>query len=453
MKIIYGLIVGLLIGGLAGVGLTYFYWPLEPDEIHINLLDLHHGHTLSDNRSFEFYDLDFANKVRQQLISAETSFLEADLFSMELKLYEGGEIIEIVPIRAKGKKGSWWETPSGLYQVEAKLPNHFSSMSRVYMPWSIHFHGNFFIHGWPYLSNGQMVRSDTSGGCIRLKTEDAKKIYDLTKIGMPVLVYHEEKTQEKIKYEFQPEIEADSFLIVDMDNNFVFFDKDSNSNYQLNYLTNLLIGVVSFEYINLTTPFNVLDEMLVESFVPRLESGKKISVYNLLFPLLMESSFEAAKALALLRGEDLFIKRLNDKASSLGMDNTYFYSIDLDNKENISSARDLFLLADYINKNRSLVFEISSLEEITPDIESSHGQLIWPDLKNLNHWSRDEDFVGGMRTTVDNGKESAILVFNVKISGIRRKIAFIILESIDLDGDVERIRNSIEVSFSIKDLK
>ena len=452
MRIFYGLIIGFLIGCLTVVGIIYFYyWPLEPDEIYISLPNLNHEYALTYDKSFEFYDQDFSDKVKKQLISNKTSFLEVDLSTMELSFYQDGEAVEIIPIIAKGEKGSWWETPAGLYRVEAKLPNHFSSMTRVYMPWSIHFYGNFFIHGWPYLPGGRPITSLTSGGCIRLKTEDAKKIYDLAKVGMPVLVHRDFEPIDDLEYEFYPEITAESFLIVDMGNNFIFFDKNSSKKYKINHLTNLLIGVVSFEYMNLTTSFNVLDEMLVDSFKPRLELGKKISVYNLLFPLLMESSAEAAKALALLRGEDLFIKRLNDKATSLGMKDTYFYSVDLIDGENISSARDLFLLTDYINNNRSLIFEISSLEKMTADFKSSYGQPIWPDLNNLNNWSKDDSFVGGMRADMGDNKESALLIFDIKINGTKRRIAFIILESIDLDEDVEKIRKSIENSFSIKD--
>ncbi|PIP46640.1 MAG: hypothetical protein COX15_00070, partial [Candidatus Colwellbacteria bacterium CG23_combo_of_CG06-09_8_20_14_all_42_19] len=82
--------------------------------------------------------------------------------------YEKGVFVNEFAILSKGKEGSWWETPAGLYKVQSKEKEHFSSFGRVYQPWSMAFQGNFFIHGWPYYPGGRAVESTYSGGCIRL---------------------------------------------------------------------------------------------------------------------------------------------------------------------------------------------------------------------------------------------------------------------------------------------
>src|SRR5882724_9446532 len=116
-------------------------------------------------------------RVKDDFISQKESFIEADLTAMQLSVYENGAVVKQVPILTKGRPGSWWETPAGLYQVQNKETNHFSSFGHVYMPWSMDFQGNFFIHGWPYEPDGTPVSSAYSGGCIRLATDDAEKLY------------------------------------------------------------------------------------------------------------------------------------------------------------------------------------------------------------------------------------------------------------------------------------
>ena len=60
-------------------------------------------------------------------IASKQSFVEADLSHMKIRYYDHGTTTFEADILTKGKEGSWWETPSGLYAVENKEPMHFSS--------------------------------------------------------------------------------------------------------------------------------------------------------------------------------------------------------------------------------------------------------------------------------------------------------------------------------------
>src|SRR5579862_5292212 len=96
------------------------------------------------------------------------TFIEANLSTMQLTYYVNGSVAEQFKILAKGRPGSWWETPAGLYKVQEKIPSDFSGFAHVYSPWALDFQGNFLIHGWPYYPGGTPVGSTYSGGCIRL---------------------------------------------------------------------------------------------------------------------------------------------------------------------------------------------------------------------------------------------------------------------------------------------
>jgi|GEM_PF-5331956 len=112
--------------------------------------------------------------------------IEIDLERMILATYYYDQIQEY-PVVAKGPPQH--STPTGSFNVLLKRPLHFSSKSHVWMPWSIQFHGDYFMHEIPYWPNGRRLTSQYSGGCVRLNIGDAKKVYDFVEVGMPVIVY------------------------------------------------------------------------------------------------------------------------------------------------------------------------------------------------------------------------------------------------------------------------
>ena len=58
-------------------------------------------------------------------------FVLANLTTMQLDVYENGVPVVTFPIQAKGREGSWWETPAGLYSIKIKSQNHLSSIGNV----------------------------------------------------------------------------------------------------------------------------------------------------------------------------------------------------------------------------------------------------------------------------------------------------------------------------------
>src|SRR3989339_1017591 len=184
----------ILVGGVVGVFVgTYYTSQAKVYEYQLEI-KTPEGDTTALQYGIwpELAHVDFFKKVREGFIEGKANFIEANLTAMQMLVYEDGQLLFTVPIKSKGKEGSWWETPSGLYRAEAKEKTHFSSFGHVYMPWSIPFQGNFFIHGWPYYPDGTPVKEGYSGGCIRLEDVYAKQVYEHIKVGMPILVFEEE---------------------------------------------------------------------------------------------------------------------------------------------------------------------------------------------------------------------------------------------------------------------
>ena len=128
-------------------------------------------------------------KKRDELMKELKSFIFTDLNNLEVQLYQNGEFMKSFQVLGKGKVGSLFETPNGYYNIRGKESNHFSSIGKVWMPWSMHFFGNYFIHGWPYYPDGTPVTARFSGGCIRMSDKDAEELFNIAHTGMPFLVY------------------------------------------------------------------------------------------------------------------------------------------------------------------------------------------------------------------------------------------------------------------------
>ena len=388
-------------------------------------------------------NLDYFQKVVNSLIEQKAAFLEVDLSSMQLKAYIGGRLVKTVPILAKGMAGSWWETPAGIYKIENKETKHFSSFGKVYFNWSMAFQGNFFIHGWPYYKNGQKVSSAYSGGCIRLADSDAKEIYEITVIGEPVLVFEEKLKQDNFQYQKKiPGTTAQNYLAVDIKNNFVFFEKSSREVVPAFAASKLLASLVALDYLNLEKKVSIKKEMLVSTLKPRLKVNQKISIYDLLHLLLLESSNESMKAISYQLGEDRFEKLINEKAKAIGLNNSIFENIaELENKS-MSTAEDLFILSKYIYSNKSFIFKLTA-----GNLDYSfYDQPIFSDLENFNKINTPE-FFGGEVGKSSSGKESMISVFEIQKDGNTRPISIIVLESDDAKKDTEIIFNYLKDSF------
>lgn len=117
-----------------------------------------------------------------------SDYIYVNLKAMEITLYRGDMIWKRFPVRSIRAIGSKYDTPKGLFSILTKEPNHFSSIGHVWMPYSMEFDGDFFIHGWPYYPDGTPVPQGYSGGCVRLSDDVAKEVYDFATIGMPVLI-------------------------------------------------------------------------------------------------------------------------------------------------------------------------------------------------------------------------------------------------------------------------
>ena len=390
-----------------------------------------------------FLNYDFFTKTKNALIEEKVDFLLVDLSNKELQFFEKGKLKKTYQVLSIGKKGSFWETPTGFYQVERKIKNAFSRMGGVYMPYSLLFQGNFYIHGWPYFPDGTPVSSTFSGGCIRLSNDDAKEIFEKVEIGTPILIFDSSFFGDNFAYQLKPpEISAKAYLAADLKSNFIFLEKNKNEVLPIASITKLITALVATEYINLWKEIVISKSDLIPTSKPRLKAGEVWTGFDLLYPLLNESSNEAAKAISRFLGEEKFVEAMNKKAKSLGMESAHFEDPSGISPENKASIKDLYFLAKYLYFNRRFILDITR-GKIYPDLLTKS----FKDLKNLNCFSGNENFVGGKIGKTPEAGGTSISILEIDFKGEKRPIAIIILGSSNVCEESQKILDWIKNSF------
>lgn len=416
---------------------------------------------------------DYFSRVHTDLVAQQASFVEADLTAMNMRVYLAGVEKLQVPIKSKGKEGSWWETPSGLYRAEGKEKNHYSSFGHVNMPFSIPFQGNFFIHGWPYYDDGTPVSSSYSGGCIRLEDVYAEQVYELVEVGMPILVYEAAGTSTPFAYSLAvPAIAASHYLVADIENNFVLLAGGPSEAVETNTVSKLMAAVVASEHQNIEKMVPVGSALAAEFPSGRLVGGESYSIYDLLFPLLIEDSDEAAFALGEYFGKGRFVGLMEKKAASLGLIETTFDNPAGRGRGNTTTAEDAFLLLKYLYSNRQFILAMSANMTNT----ATYGETSFSNLKPVHPLVGDPAFVGGAaqrlqeirsaaEPSVDDAEASVILAFasstevrgaqksrghdqisivRMSFQGEERPIAFIVFGSSNPARDTAAMRSFVE---------
>ena len=384
----------------------------------------------------EAFYLKMLDDVKEEFISGKADFLEINLDRMKINLFRQGVPIKEVPILAKGDSQGWGGSAAGLYSIIRGYKLSYSNIEDVYMPYAIHYYGKYYIHGEPYYPGGEKLDSPVSGGCIRLKDEDAKEIFELSDLNMPVLVIDKERDEVDFSGNGAkaPQVSSESFLVADLDSGFIFAEKDSEKILPIASLTKLMTAVTVAENVNLKRTVLIREKMLELGYgaTEGLEAEKTFRVTELFYPLLIESSNDAAYALTWFLGREKTVQLMNEKAGEILMENTTFVEPSGFSPENVSTAKDLFYLSRYILNNRYPLLEITKGNKVTSfgDVAFDIGRL-W----NKNIFIYDPTFVGGKTGYIKQSKSTAVFIFRFE----QRNIAIILLGSSSLRQDTQKL--------------
>ncbi len=161
-----------------------------------------------------------------------------------------------------------------------------------------------------------------------------------------------------------PSISALAYSVTSIDKGNTLVEKDADRLLPIASVTKLVTAVVAKKLLGEGETVEITSRMLsTEGNTGRLRLGEKFKVKEILYPLLMVSSNDAAEALLesydTLYGRGKFVKEMNNWTSSIGAYRTYFRDSSGLSPDNISTARDISIIAKWIKENDPNIFDIT----------------------------------------------------------------------------------------------
>ena len=233
------------------------------------------------------------------------------------------------------------------------------------------------------------------------------------------------------------EISAQAYIVVNLADNSVLLQKNSNQSYPIASVTKLMTAVISLGHTLPQETITLTPEMLKPlGYSPSLYLGLSVSAANLLKASLIQSANDAAQSLSHFVGKQKFIQIMNQKAEDLGMANTIFYDAHGLSPNNRSTASDLAKLLTYIHQNHPEILETTKNNDFwLPD---RTGTLL--KFQNVNNFYPLSDFVGGKTGYLPEAKQTMAGVFDVN----GKATAIVVLHSQNRQADLFAILRQLE---------
>ena len=218
------------------------------------------------------------------------------------------------------------------------------------------------------------------------------------------------------------DIKARTAILQDSLSGKILYEKDADRKIFPASMTKIMTSIVAFELLQ-KGDLSLDDKFFVSENAWRLSEagyssmfimvGDQISVENLLKGIIISSGNDACVALAegIAGTEDEFAIMMTAKAREIGMTNTNFSnSSGINSPNNLSTARDILIMSDYLIKNYPDYYEYFKEKEFT--------------------WDR----TGG--DPITQGNRNPLLYKNMGVDGI--KTGYLAYEKYSLASSIER---------------
>ncbi|MFA6353769.1 MAG: CapA family protein [Candidatus Paceibacterota bacterium] len=230
----------------------------------------------------------------------------------------------------------------------------------------------------------------------------------------------------------QPKISAKAFLVGDLNTGEVILSKNQDQKFPIASVSKLMTALVTKEISTEEDNTKITKTALAtEGQNGELKLGEKIKISDLLYPLLLESSNDAAEALAEYFDRNSFISKMNQQAEKLQMTSTSFGDPSGLSFQNQSTPSDLFKLTGYLIQQQPDLFKVTTKRSY------SNKKHNW---SNISQFLGKNGYLGGKSGYTDPAKQTVVSLFNLPLgqNGLR-PIAITLLQSEDRKKDVETI--------------
>lgn len=203
-------------------------------------------------------------------------------------------------------------------------------------------------------------------------------------------------------------IKARSYVLYDLDKNTMIKGKNFDTVMPVASLIKLLTAVVADNLIPKDREIHINNAILdIYGNAAGFRDGETLTRDDLMYPLLMVSSNDAAELLARSYGRTKFIKAMNDFAFEIGAYRTYVGDPTGLSALTVSTAHDIEILLDWMRINKPELLDITMQKMITI---RNHT---WVNPTHFLSWSY---FSGGKNGYTPEANRTGALLFNIEVA-------------------------------------
>ncbi len=234
------------------------------------------------------------------------------------------------------------------------------------------------------------------------------------------------------------ELKAEAALAMSLDGGRIYYNKNIETRRPIASLTKLMTAIIVLENYDLNRTVKISAEAVKrESASGGLRVGENIAVRSLLSIMLIDSSNDAAFALA--EQKKNFISLMNEKAVEMGLKNTHFSVPDgLDSDGNYSSALDIAKIFVYLVEKHSEALEILKTKNMT--VYSVDGKIEHRLESTDKLLDADGDIIAGKTGFTDNAGGCLVLL-------AKNGIVSVVLGSTDRFGESQKMIQWLKTAY------
>jgi len=162
------------------------------------------------------------------------------------------------------------------------------------------------------------------------------------------------------------QVTANAYSVKDLTTGQVIVEKNPIQLLPIASLTKLVTAVIARRLIPDNVHINITKQVMqTYGNTADFRAGETFSAGDLLYPLLLVSSNDAAEAYAEYYGRARFIQAMNDFAQSIGAYRTSFSDPSGLDPKNVSTVNDLEIIMDWIRKNDPSIIAVTELKTKT----------------------------------------------------------------------------------------
>lgn len=179
-------------------------------------------------------------------------------------------------------------------------------------------------------------------------------------------------------YQDTLDIPAKAYAVMDRDSGELLMARNLTTEMPIASVTKIMTTLVALEGVALDTEIQVSSSAAsIGEATMGLSAGELVTVEDLLYGMMLPSGNDAAETITNVYGYATYMLKMNEKAKSLGMLDTYFFNpsgLDGESiqKTNFSTPLDLLALTSYALNNQKFADIAKSHDHEIPYIEGKH---------------------------------------------------------------------------------